>query len=109
MYTIREIQNRLLTKQISCTELTKLYLDAAAADTLNAYITSTPELALAAAGAVDRKIAAGESLRPLEGVPVCVKDNIIAIRNVVFVHSHTFEVIFTVNSNTNLCIRSIAK
>jgi aspartyl-tRNA(Asn)/glutamyl-tRNA(Gln) amidotransferase subunit A len=76
MYTIREIQDRIMTKQISCTELTKLYLDAAAADTLNAYITSTPEHALAAAGAVDRKIAAGESLRPLEGGPVCVKDNI---------------------------------
>lgn len=68
----------LAEKQISCTELTRAYLsgiDKANGD-LNAYVKVTPEEALAAAAIVDGKIAAGESLAPLEGIPMTLKDNI---------------------------------
>ncbi|HJR19383.1 MAG TPA: Asp-tRNA(Asn)/Glu-tRNA(Gln) amidotransferase subunit GatA [Actinomycetota bacterium] len=41
---------------------------------VHAFITLTPELARAQAGEVDRKRAAGETLGPLAGVPVALKD-----------------------------------
>ncbi len=47
---------------------------AAAQETLNAYATVAGDAARAAAEAVDRRIAAGETLGPLAGVPVSVKD-----------------------------------
>ncbi len=43
----------------------------------NAYLTFSPERALAAAQEVDRKIAAGEDPGPLAGVPIAVKDVIV--------------------------------
>lgn len=43
--------------------------------TLNAICTLNPQ-ALADAEAIDRRLAAGETARPLEGVPFVVKDNI---------------------------------
>jgi aspartyl-tRNA(Asn)/glutamyl-tRNA(Gln) amidotransferase subunit A len=42
---------------------------------VGAFLTMTPELALAAADAVDARVAAGEML-PLAGVPLAVKDNL---------------------------------
>lgn len=76
--TIAKLHGLLSEKQISCTELTKRYLAAIEKenDALNAYIRLTPETALAAAARVDRKIAAGETLAPLEGIPMTLKDNI---------------------------------
>ncbi|MEM1484738.1 Asp-tRNA(Asn)/Glu-tRNA(Gln) amidotransferase subunit GatA [Oscillospiraceae bacterium PP1C4] len=75
---IAHISELLTTKKISCTELTQTYLDAIKKEdkALNAYITMTPEEALTAAKAVDTKLAAGEALRPLEGIPMTLKDNI---------------------------------
>ncbi len=43
--------------------------------TLNAYITVTRDYAMARAEQLDAKLAAGEPLGPLTGVPVAVKDN----------------------------------
>ena len=43
----------------------------------NAYLTFSPERALAAARAVDQKIAAGEDPGPLAGVPIAMKDVIL--------------------------------
>jgi aspartyl-tRNA(Asn)/glutamyl-tRNA(Gln) amidotransferase subunit A len=72
--TIAEIRDGLAAKRFSATELTSAYLAAiAAARGLNAYIVETPEKALAMAAESDRRIAAGEA-RPLEGVPIGVKD-----------------------------------
>ena len=71
--------HRMLTeKQISCQELTQAYIEAAQRDNaaLNAYVTLTPETALAGAAAVDKKIAAGEDIGLLEGIPMTLKDNI---------------------------------
>ena len=68
----------LTTKQCSCTELTKSYLaEIEKSNTeLNAYITVTGEQALKTAEEVDKKIANGEEIGLLEGVPMTLKDNI---------------------------------
>lgn len=42
---------------------------------INAYITRTFDMALAQARRVDGKIAKGEEIHPLEGIPVAIKDN----------------------------------
>ena len=64
----------LTRKLFSARELTSAYNDAVAeAKRLNAYITPTPERALAMADAADRRLARGEAL-PLDGIPVAVKD-----------------------------------
>lgn len=43
---------------------------------VESYITLTKEEALAKAAQVDRKLAAGEELAPLAGIPIGIKDNI---------------------------------
>lgn len=75
---IRRVQQLYASREISCEELTRRYLDSIARDngTLNAYVTITPDTALEAARRVDAKIRAGETLRPLEGIPMTLKDNI---------------------------------
>ena len=78
MSTIKKLSALLSSKELSCEELTKEYLKAAekANPGLNAYVKLTPEIALETAKTVDQKIAAGESLSPLEGIPMTLKDNI---------------------------------
>ena len=75
---IAKLGGLLRARELSCTELTKRYLDAAQEENkrLNAYVTLTPETALAAAAGVDKKLAAGEKLSPLAGIPMTLKDNI---------------------------------
>lgn len=76
--TIAAASRGLREKRFSCEELTKKYLEAIERDNgaLNCYVHLTPDTALEAARAADRKIAAGEELGPLEGVPMTLKDNI---------------------------------
>ena len=78
MGQIAKIQAMLQNGEISCVELTKKYLKAIeeANGELNAYVTVTPDEALETAKKVDEKIARGEKLLPLEGVPMTLKDNI---------------------------------
>ncbi len=72
--TIAEIRTGLADRRFSAVELTGAYLAAMEkARALNAYIVETPEKALAMAAESDRRIAAG-SARPLEGVPIGIKD-----------------------------------
>ena len=72
--TIAEIRDGLKAGAFSAMELTRAYLSSmAAARNLNAYIIETPEKALAMAAESDRRIAAGAA-RPLEGVPLGIKD-----------------------------------
>ena len=77
MGTIAKIHEMLVAKQVSCAELTKSYLDEIEKSNpeLNAYVCVTPEEAMKTAKAVDKKIAAGESIGALEGVPMTLKDN----------------------------------
>lgn len=78
MGTISRLSEMLASKQISCTELTNKYLEEIdkANKSLNAYVAVTPEQALQTAKEVDEKIAQGEKLSPLEGIPMTLKDNI---------------------------------
>jgi aspartyl-tRNA(Asn)/glutamyl-tRNA(Gln) amidotransferase subunit A len=72
--TLAEARDALKAKRISARELTQAHLDAMAkARALNAYLLETPNRALAMADASDQKIAAGEG-RPLEGIPLGIKD-----------------------------------
>lgn len=75
---IEKIQSMLTSGEITCVELTEKYLKAIeeANGELNAYVKVTPEEALSTAKKVDEKIANGEKLLPLEGVPMTLKDNI---------------------------------
>lgn len=75
---IMHLHERLVKKEISCKELTEKYIEAIEKDNdaLNAYVTVTPETALETAQRVDARIAAGEEIAPLEGIPMTLKDNI---------------------------------
>ena len=71
---LAEARDGLRDKQFSARELTQAHIDrVAAAEKLNAYVLQTPEKALEMADASDAKIAQGEA-RPLEGIPLGIKD-----------------------------------
>ena len=73
-FTVAEARDALAAKAISARELTQTHIDAIArARSLNAYITETPDRALAAATQSDARIASGQS-RALEGIPLAIKD-----------------------------------
>ncbi|HEY1299400.1 MAG TPA: amidase, partial [Stellaceae bacterium] len=72
--TIAEARKGLARKEFSARELTEAHIVALeAARPLNAFITETPEQALAMAAACDERLANGEA-RPLDGIPIAVKD-----------------------------------
>ena len=72
--TLAEARDGLKAKDFSATELAGAHLSAMEkARGLNAYLVETPEQALAMAGAADARIASGEA-RPLEGIPLGIKD-----------------------------------
>jgi aspartyl-tRNA(Asn)/glutamyl-tRNA(Gln) amidotransferase subunit A len=73
--TIAEIRDGLAARRFAATDVTDACLAAieAANGALNAFVAVTPERARDMAAESDRRIAAGEA-RPLEGVPVAVKD-----------------------------------
>ncbi|MGN7661804.1 MAG: Asp-tRNA(Asn)/Glu-tRNA(Gln) amidotransferase subunit GatA [Anaplasma sp.] len=72
--SILEAHQRLENKEISALELTEAYVDAVEHDQLNAFVTKTSELALESAKKVDERLRKGESIGPLSGIPVGVKD-----------------------------------
>ena len=73
--TIHELHEKLQAKELSSVEATRAMLARIEAvdDKVNAYITVTPEQALAEAEAADKRIAAGE-ISVLTGIPVGLKD-----------------------------------
>ena len=72
--TLSDARDGLRAKKFSARELTEAHLDAmAAARSLNAFVTETPDQALAMAAASDAKLARGEGAA-LEGVPLAIKD-----------------------------------
>ncbi|KQP04764.1 Asp-tRNA(Asn)/Glu-tRNA(Gln) amidotransferase subunit GatA [Methylobacterium sp. Leaf93] len=72
--TLAEARDGLKAKDFSATDLAKAHLSAIeTARGLNAYLLETPERALQMAEVSDAKIASGEA-RPLEGLPLGVKD-----------------------------------
>jgi aspartyl-tRNA(Asn)/glutamyl-tRNA(Gln) amidotransferase subunit A len=77
--TIAQVHSGLHEKQFSAEELAKSALEFAQAEnaTTNAYLTFSPERALAAARRVDAAISKGDDPGPLAGVPIAVKDVIV--------------------------------
>jgi aspartyl-tRNA(Asn)/glutamyl-tRNA(Gln) amidotransferase subunit A len=72
--TLAEARDGLRKKSFSAAELADAHLAAIeAARSLNAYVLETPDVAQAMARAADTRIKAGEA-RPLEGIPLAVKD-----------------------------------
>jgi len=78
-HSIGSIREGLLRKEFSAEEFTRLALEHAEKENpkTNAYLTFSAVRAMAAAEAVDKKIAAGEDPGALAGVPVAVKDVIV--------------------------------
>lgn len=76
--TAHELHELLTTKKISAAELTADVLKRVdeVEDKIGAYLTITRDKATTDAKAVDDKIARGETIAPLEGIPCAVKDNI---------------------------------
>lgn len=74
---IRALHDQLVNKEISCTALCEQYLQAIEKDNpaINAYVRVTADAALAQAKKVDEKIANGEEIGLLEGIPMALKDN----------------------------------
>ena len=76
--TAHELHEKLVNKEVSSVELTNAVYERidAVEDKVNAYVTLDKENALAQAAKVDAKIAAGQQIAPLAGVPGAIKDNI---------------------------------
>ena len=74
-YTLATARDALRARKISARELTTAYSGAISAlnPEINAYITETPELALAQADAADAALAKGEH-GALTGIPLAIKD-----------------------------------
>ncbi|HEX2727612.1 MAG TPA: Asp-tRNA(Asn)/Glu-tRNA(Gln) amidotransferase subunit GatA [Beijerinckiaceae bacterium] len=72
--SLAEARDGLRAKEFSAVELAKAHVAAVEkARALNAYILETPDRALAAAAASDDNLRRGEG-RPLEGIPLGIKD-----------------------------------
>jgi len=74
--TAAELAAMVASGEVSAVEVARAHLDRIAAvdDRVHAFLHVDTEGALAAAAEVDRRRAAGETLGPLAGVPVAVKD-----------------------------------
>ena len=73
-----ELHRMLIEKKVSAVEIVEdtFARIARVENGIGAFITTTPEEAVKAAEAVDEKIAAGEEIHPLAGIPIGIKDNI---------------------------------
>lgn len=76
--SIKDIQNGLERRDFSCRELTDSYLQKIAKQNtdLNAYLVINNNV-LQEAEDLDRRLIAGENIKPLMGVPVAIKDVIV--------------------------------
>ncbi|RYD05661.1 glutamyl-tRNA(Gln) amidotransferase [Desulforamulus aquiferis] len=75
--TAHRLHGMLTKKEISASEITSEVFKRIdrVEEKVKSFITQTREHAEAAAANTDRKIAAGEKIGPLEGIPVAIKDN----------------------------------
>ena len=76
--TAHESMDLLAKKEVTSQELTRAVIERVETvdKQVESYITNTFDYAMETAKAVDEKIAKGEALAPLEGVPMAIKDNI---------------------------------
>lgn len=77
MASIRELHQQLISKERSAVEITKEALERIEAlePKLRSFLCVTADKALEQAKAVDAKIAAGEEIGLLAGIPIAIKDN----------------------------------
>ena len=75
---IRELHEKLINKEITSVQLTQQYFVAIEKKEpeVSAYLTLTKNLAMEQAKLADEKIAKGENVDLLEGIPCAIKDNI---------------------------------
>ncbi len=76
-YTIHDLHEQLVNKEISAVELTKKIIahrNSVEGD-IHAYLSTSDDSALVQAAKVDAKIAAGEAISDLAGIPGAIKDN----------------------------------
>ncbi|MFA5882214.1 MAG: Asp-tRNA(Asn)/Glu-tRNA(Gln) amidotransferase subunit GatA [Eubacteriales bacterium] len=75
--TAHELHAKLVNKEVSSVEITEAVYKRIdeVEDRVKAFVTLTKDGALAKAGEVDARIARGEDIGPLEGIPVVIKDN----------------------------------
>lgn len=73
---LHEIVPKLSSRELSSREVTQFFLDRIERlqPSVNAFISWDGDLALESADSIDRRRANGESLSPLAGVPVAIKD-----------------------------------
>ena len=78
MSLIRELHRQLTQKERSAVEITQSYLDRIQAlePTIHSFLTVTETAAIAQAQRVDQKIANGDDIGLLEGIPIGLKDNL---------------------------------
>src|SRR5215470_4138842 len=74
----RRLLSMLTAREISSTELTRAFYERIRKvnPRLNAIVTLCEERALREAAESDRRLAAGSEIRPLEGLPITIKDSI---------------------------------
>ncbi|RUA09148.1 MAG: Asp-tRNA(Asn)/Glu-tRNA(Gln) amidotransferase GatCAB subunit A [Fusobacteria bacterium] len=79
-YTAIELSTMLKEKKITSVELIKSIFDRVeeTEEKLGSFVSLKKEAALEEARLVDEKIARGEELLPLEGIPVAIKDNMVS-------------------------------
>jgi len=77
-YTAHQLHEKLVSKELSAVELTEAVLvrSEAVEKHVQAYITQNQDRAFVQAQAVDGKIAQGQTISVLAGIPVALKDNI---------------------------------
>ncbi|MEG6521440.1 Asp-tRNA(Asn)/Glu-tRNA(Gln) amidotransferase subunit GatA [Desulfotomaculum sp. 1211_IL3151] len=76
--TAHQLQQMLLKKDISALDITEVVFKRIeqVEDKVKSYLTLTRDQAEAKARQVDKKIAAGEPIGPLAGIPIAIKDNL---------------------------------
>ena len=77
--TITELHEGLVKKDFTCRQLVQACLDRITAydEALHAFLSVASESALVQADVVDEKIAKGHPIKPLEGIPYALKDNLL--------------------------------
>lgn len=74
--TVPELAEQVRSRQLAARELVQVSLDRIAAvdDRVGAFVALDPERALAEAATIDERLARGDDVGPLAGVPIGVKD-----------------------------------
>ncbi len=77
--TIEQAHKGLIKKEFSAVELTNFYLKKIKKENkkFNAFLTITEKIAMDQARKVDKKLADGEKIGSIEGIPIAIKDNIL--------------------------------